>query len=136
MNAIYILPFAAIACWISRFGEAEPDISRTVDQDWTACVEQYDVKWGDEDCSQCHSYQDTYKVFLRNKCDAPIDVQCCVQEDNKTWRCFSWYEINPGDTVAPYACKGTGKYMYWSRKAGDKGSPFPTREEVNRDHPD
>jgi hypothetical protein len=37
----------------------------------------------------------------------------------------------PKDTMIAYACEGTGKYLYWARKADDTSIFFPTDEAIN-----
>ena len=100
------------------------------ERDWNACVEKQDSKWG-SDCSNSPIDKDTYLVSLKNICSEKIDVIVCVQEIYNNLRCYTQYELPPQDTVFGYACKGTGKYLYWVREAGDKQTTFPTIEEVN-----
>ena len=90
MKFIFTLPVLMFGIYLFPNMTEGEDTVATQD-DWTDCVEQYDSKWGDEDCSQCHAFADTYKALLRNKCSEAIDLKCCVQEENKTWRCFAWF---------------------------------------------
>jgi len=99
-------------------------------QELTECVKKYNAEWG-RTCSACRTEENTYTVFLRNECSQPVDIKCAVQETEKRWRTFSRLGVAPGDTMLAYACYGTGKYLYWVRKADDKTVVFPTDEEIN-----
>ncbi len=103
--------------------------------DYADCVVKYRSGWG-EDCSQCVNWNDSYVVYLKNVCSEKIDVMVCVQEEDKSWRRFQHSAVLPGDSVRAYACVGTGKYLSWSRKAGDEYTVFPTVEEVNKRYVD
>ena len=102
-------------------------------QNQNACVKKVKSEWG-ERCRDCSTYKDSYRVVLQNTCDEPIDLQCCVQKQYKNWRCFKYRDMKPNDTLVAYACSGTGKYLKWARKAGDKSVVFPNEDEVNRKH--
>ncbi|PCJ88088.1 MAG: hypothetical protein COA57_03780 [Flavobacteriales bacterium] len=117
-------------------------IQKNVDQDWNACIQKVNSKWGTQ-CEKCVEYKgykrvfdDTYKVWLANTCGEAVDVKCCVQEENKTWRCFFINGMGKKDTLEAYACKGTGKYLKWTKKAGDSEISFPSDEEVNEQYKD
>ena len=107
---------------------------RMPEQDWTDCLVKYKSEWG-EATTRCNG-PDTYKVYLRNSCTESIDVLVCVQEADKSWRPFSHNGMAPSDSMVGYACKGTGKYLWWARKAGDMEILFPTIDEVNEQYPD
>lgn len=98
--------------------------------DYKACIKKYNSAWGEE-CKQCTSYNNSYKVFLRNTCDEKVDVKVAVQEVDKRWKTFTHNEMAPNDTMIAYACNGKGKYLYWARKAGDKSVDFPTDAQIN-----
>ena len=98
--------------------------------EWNNCLEKYGSAWG-EDCLKCQYKKDTYKVKLRNTCTDALDVVVCVQEEDKTWRYSTFNGVPPKDSVIAYACKGTGKYLKFVRKAGDKAIILPTADQVN-----
>ncbi len=106
------------------------EFNNSSEKDWSECLEKYDSKWGDY-CEYCEDYEDSYKVFLRNICSEEIDVLVSVQNETKTWQVFSRNEMKPQDTLVAYSCKGTGKYLYWVRKAGDTEVVFPSVTEIN-----
>lgn len=100
---------------------------------YSECVVKYRSAWG-EDCSQCPSYNDSYVVYLKNRCKESIDVMVCVQEETKEWKRFQHTSVAAGDSLRAYACVGTGKYLAWARKAGDELTVFPSIEQVNEDY--
>jgi hypothetical protein len=67
-------------------------------------------------------------------CAENIDVKVAVQERTMRWRTFSQNNMAPGDSISGYACTGTGKYIFWSRTAGDKTVVFPTDEEIEKEY--
>jgi len=109
--------------------------SAIADRDWNECVEKYDSKWG-ATCKNCTFTKDTYRVSLKNICEEKIDVMCCVQEKYKNWKCYTLTELASQDTIIGYACEGTGKYLFWAKKAGDNEIGFPSIEEVNKTYTD
>ena len=94
------------------------------------CLVKVKSNWG-EVCNQCENSNDTYVVYIKNKCDKKLDVMIGVQEAGQWWRLSTFYGVNSSDTLRVYACKGTGKYLKWARLAGDKSYEFPTQTEVN-----
>jgi hypothetical protein len=72
-------------------------------------------------------------VNLKNVCSEKIDVKVAVQERSNRWRTFNMNNMAPGDTISGYACEGTGKYVFWTRQAGDKTIEFPSDEEISKD---
>ena len=105
------------------------------DRDWNECLEKYDSKWGKE-CKNCMVAKDTYRVSLRNVCSETIDCMVCVQEKYLNWRCYTLLTLEPQDTIYGYACKGSGRYLYWVKQAGDSQITFPTVDEVNSTYAD
>ncbi|MEO5571197.1 MAG: hypothetical protein ABIT08_11330 [Bacteroidia bacterium] len=97
---------------------------------YSNCLKKTSSKWADN-CQQCFSAANTYRVYLTNVCDENLDVKIGVQETTKKWRTFMRTNLAPKDSVSAYACVGTGKYIFWARKAGDKEIIFPTDEEIN-----
>lgn len=98
--------------------------------DWNLCLEKYASAWG-EDCAKCQYKKDTYKVKLKNTCTDALDVVVCVQEADKSWRYSAFNGVPPRDSVIAYACKGTGKYLKFVRKAGNKEIILPTADQIN-----
>ena len=103
------------------------------DRDWNACIQKYRSEWG-EPCSKCTYSNDIYKVYLKNVCEVDIDMALAVREEDKSWNCFYFQNLAPGDTVSGYACRGAGKYLFWGKKAGDKNISFPTCQEINEQY--
>lgn len=102
-------------------------------QDWNSCVDKINSEWG----GQCLNYgmsEAKYTVRLKNTCNEKVDLMCCVQYENTRWQCFYRMDMGQTDTLNAYACKGSGKYLKWVRKAGDVTTKFPTREQVNNDY--
>lgn len=97
---------------------------------YSNCLKKTSSRWADN-CQQCYSASKTYRVYLTNVCDETLDVKIGVQENTKKWRTFIRTKLLPRDSVSAYACVGTGKYIFWARKAGDKEITFPTDEEIN-----
>ncbi|HKR06724.1 MAG TPA: hypothetical protein VJY62_18965 [Bacteroidia bacterium] len=97
---------------------------------YSNCLKKTSSKWADN-CQQCFSSSNTYRVYLTNVCQETLDVKIGAQETTKKWRTFIRTTLAPGDSVSAYACVGTGKYIFWARKAGDKEIVFPTDEEIN-----
>ncbi len=106
---------------------SKPDFQNV---DWNDCLEKYGSAWG-EDCLKCPYKKDTYKVKLKNTCTDALDVVVCVQEIDKTWKYSLFNGVPPRDSVIAYACKGTGKYLKFVRKAGNKEIILPTADQVN-----
>ncbi len=101
--------------------------------DMSDCLKKYNYKWG-QNCTQCYNSSKSYTAYFRNVCKETIDIKCAVQEKHKRWRTFLRNHLAPNDTLAAYACEGTGKYMYWVRKADDNSVTFPSDEEINSEY--
>lgn len=102
-------------------------------KDWNSCVIKENSSWG----GRCLSYgysEDMYNVNLVNKCSEKVDLMCCVQRTNGQWRCFYRMDMSSSDTLSAYACKGTGKYLKWVRKAGEVEVKFPSQDQVNQQY--
>jgi hypothetical protein len=104
--------------------------ARLQEDDLTKCFVKVKHEWS-KPCAQCADYKKSYRVYFRNNCAEKLDVKCAAQEIDLRWRTFSRLSVAPGDTVTAYACKGTGKYLYWVRPAGDESQPFLSDEEIN-----
>lgn len=119
--------------WIILLSVAIPGIfcaafiNKTQDED---CIVKTRSAWGLKQF-QCTKWVDSYAVTLKNNCKYPLDVMVCVQESNKHWRNFNFTGLASNDTLVAYACEGTGKYLYWTKRAGDTETKFPTIQEVD-----
>lgn len=102
--------------------------------DMRDCLEKYKSKWGDP-CTGCDKFRDTYTIYLKNVCEENIDVKIAVQNKNKTWRIIDKENIASGDTLVAFSCEGTGKFLKWVKKAGDREIVFPTNQEIFKQYP-
>ena len=96
------------------------------------CIQKSSFQWG-SNCKSCYNSSKSYRVNLKNVCSEKIDVKVVVQERTKRWRSFYLNNMAPGDTISGYACEGTGKYVFWTKAAGDNNIVFPTDEEIAND---
>ena len=103
------------------------------DEGTDRCLEKHNSGWGEKHY-RCTEFKDSYRVTLRNTCDDQLDVLVAVQESNKKWRDFFFRGVEPKDTVIGFACEGTGKYMFWTRPAGNTEIKFPTLQEINDEY--
>lgn len=119
---IFSVVLVVTALFFAEVGKGDDDINH--------CLVKYKSEWSKE-CSQCLDYSKSYKAYFRNECAKKIDVKVAAQEADKRWKTFVRLEMNPKDTVVAYACKGTGKYLYWVRESGDNTVVFLTDDEIN-----
>ncbi len=103
------------------------------DIDYNTCITKVDYKWGAE-CKGCTTGGKTYKVRFVNTCAETLAVKIAVQEEHKRWRTFTRPAVMPNDTISGFACLGTGKYLYWTKKSNDNTLEFPSDEEINATH--
>jgi len=101
-------------------------------QEEEECLKKSSSQWG-SNCGACYNSSKSYRINLANLCDRSIDVKLAVQEKTLKWRTFNVNNLAPGDTISGYACEGTGKYVSWSRTAGDRTIIFPTDEEIEKE---
>lgn len=107
------------------------------DQSYADCLVKTASRWG-APCEHCNSYVDgykrdfsgTYQLDLRNACGDVIEVKVAVQEKNGTWRTFPVKALGPSETMSAFACEGSGKYMYWVRRANDTEIVLPSDREI------
>ena len=107
------------------------------DQSYSDCLVKTSSKWG-APCDKCESYTEgfkrdfsgTYQIELKNVCKDLIEVKVAVQEKNGTWRTFPIKALGPEESVSAYACEGSGKYLYWVRRANDTEIILPTDREI------
>ncbi len=99
---------------------------------YAQCLEKSSSEWG-SNCGSCYNSAKSYRVNLKNVCTDKLDVKVAVQERSNRWKTFNQTNLAPGDSVSGYACEGTGKYVFWTRKAGDNTTEFPTEEEIEKE---
>jgi hypothetical protein len=101
--------------------------------DPTACIVQRSTRWG-VPCETCQVYRDgfrrdhsgTFVIELANTCTEMIEVKVAVQEENGVWRTYPVKALEPGSTMEAFACKGTGRYLYWVRRLDDADVTLPS----------
>lgn len=106
-------------------------------QDPNDCVEKISSAWG-EVCEKCEyykegfkrSYDQTYQATFQNVCGAKVELKVAMQEENGTWRTFPVKVLDPEKTFTAYACKGSGKYMYWVRPLDDREIVLPSDRDI------
>ena len=139
-NLAFLTLLAIVTAFICVSLRNKPEKLEPVQEELSTCLIKAKAEWGQkcQDCGEFKgyhiSYDETYKVFLTNTCDQHIDVKVCVQEKDFSWKCFHFEDMTPSDTLQAWACKGTGKYLKWVKKAGDHELVFPTNEEVQEQY--
>lgn len=100
------------------------------------CLVKVGSAWG-EVCDRCEAYKGfrrdwsgTFKVELRNDCSETVELKVAMQEEGGSWRTFPIRVLEPGESTWAFACKGTGKYQYWVRKANDLEIVLPSDAEI------
>lgn len=107
------------------------------DQSFSDCLVKTKSTWG-APCDKCESYIEgfkrdfsgTYQIEMKNACKDVIEVKVAVQEKNGTWRTFPIRALGPEETLEAFACEGSGKYLYWVRRANDTEIILPTDREI------
>ena len=128
MKKTFLITLSAIVL-ISVFGFITKQ-----EVDYSEFAKKHASYWGLKG-TQCGDYTpDSYTVVLKNVGTEKIDLKIAVQEKNKKWRCFNHESVAPNDTVIGYACTGTGKFLKWVKKTGDRTTVFPTDIEVNEQY--
>jgi hypothetical protein len=100
------------------------------EEDLAKYIVKYKSEWG-KSCLQCMESKGTYRVYLKNTYTEKLDIKVGVQEKDKRWRIFQRLNFSPNDTIVGYACKGTGKYMVWTKLSSDSSTELPTDGEIN-----
>jgi hypothetical protein len=103
--------------------------SQDVEDKYAECLKKSSSSWG-SNCGSCYNSSKSYRINLKNTCTEKLDVKVAVQERSMKWKTFNQINLAPGDTISAYACEGTGKYVFWTRKAGDNNIIFPTDAEI------
>lgn len=106
------------------------------DQSYADCVSKVGSSWG-QPCEKCEIYEGykrdystVYQAQFRNICGEMLEVKVAMEESNGVWRTFPIRALMPGDTLSAYACRGTGKYMYWARRVNDTEIILPTDGQI------
>ena len=71
----------------------------------------------------CSAFGDSPETAVR-------EVKVAMQEENGTWRTFPIKALGARESMTAYACKGTGKYMYWVRRVNDTEILLPSDQEI------
>jgi hypothetical protein len=100
------------------------------EEDLAKYIVKYKSEWG-KSCLQCMESKGTYRVYLKNTYSEKLDIKVGVQEKDKRWRIFQRLNFSPNDTIVGYACKGTGKYMVWTKLSSDSSTELPSDGEIN-----
>ena len=111
------------------------------DQTYADCLVKATSSWG-QPCEKCEiysgykrDYSTVYQLELRNICDEMMEVKVAMEETNGTWRTFPVKVLAGGDTLAAFACRGTGKYLYWARRVNDTEIILPSDGEIVSTYP-
>ena len=111
------------------------------DQSYADCVAKATSSWG-QPCDKCEiytgykrDYRSVYQLELRNICGEMLEVKVAVEEQNGTWRTFPVRTLASGDTLTAFACRGTGRYLYWARRVNDTEIVLPTDGEIVSAYP-
>lgn len=107
------------------------------DQSYSQCLTKVKSEWG-KPCEKCEDYkegwkrsfEETYKLELKNTCGEMVEVKVAVQEKSGTWRTFPIKALAAGQSMEAFACHGTGKYLYWVRKVNDTEIILPSDQEI------
>lgn len=100
------------------------------DEDLAKYVVKYKSEWG-KVCLQCMESKGTYRVYFRNTYTDKLDVKVCVQEKDLRWRIFQRLNFAPNDTMVGYACKGSGKYIVYTKLSSDTSTELPSDATIN-----
>jgi hypothetical protein len=123
---LLLVAMVLIAFWAGAQGHDRSD-----------CLVKVSSKWGSV-CERCEYYTDGYKrdysgtfrIELRNTCREILEVKVAMQEKDGTWRTFPVRALAPDETLDAFACRGSGKYLYWVRKADDTEIVLPSDQEI------
>lgn len=107
------------------------------DMDANDCIVKASSSWG-KPCEKCEFYKEGYKrdfsgtylIELQNTCPQLVEVKVAMQEKNGTWRTFPVKALAANETMAAFACQGTGKYLYWVRRVNDTEIVLPSDQEI------
>lgn len=113
------------------------------DRDYSTCIVKSNTEWGAV-CERCEyykdgyvrSYDETFTLTLKNVCTERVEVKVAMQEKNGKWRTFPVHFLEKDQSFKAYACKGSGKYLYWVRRADDSELILPTDAEIISEYKD
>ena len=83
---------------------------RAQDQSYSQCLTKVKSEWG-KPCERCEDYkegwkrsfEETYKLELKNTCGDMVEVKVAVQEKGGTWRTFPILSlIHISEPTRPY----------------------------------
>lgn len=111
--------------------------STAQDRDRSDCVVKTNSAWG-QACEPCQFYtadmkrdhSGTFSIELQNTCNDLLEVKVAMQEQGGTWRIFPTRVLAGNESLNAFACKGTGKYMYWARRVNDTELVIPTDQQI------
>lgn len=124
--------FTLLTCTIFSITLSAQTDNNPVKDKYAECLKKSSSAWG-SNCGSCYNSAKSYRINLKNACDDKIDVKVAVQERSNRWRTFNKNNMMPGDSISSYACEGTGKYVFWTRRAGDNTITFPTEDEIDKE---
>ena len=55
-----------------------------------------------------------------------MEVKAAIQEDDGVWRTYPVKVLVPGESFKATACRGSGRYMYWTKRLDDPGVMLPS----------
>lgn len=132
MTRTLIITALSSLLWIS---------AKAQDQSYADCLSKVSSSWG-QPCEKCEiytgykrDYSTVYQVQFRNICGEMLEVKVAMEESNGMWRTFPVKALAAGDTMSTYACRGTGKYMYWARRVNDTEIILPTDGQIASAYP-
>ena len=105
-------------------------INSNAQKNYNTCLKRLNTSFG-EATEKCTYSKDIFKAEYQNTCNEAVDVAIALQRTDKKWDCFYYDAVKPNAKVNVFVCKGTGKSLKWVKKAGDKETTFPTKEEIN-----
>jgi len=126
LRLITILSFILFFVYTLPVANERPEKDQ---DDYATCLSKSSSAWA-SNCGMCINSSKSYRINLKNVCDEKLDVRLAVQERSMQWKTYNLNNMAPGDTISGYACEGTGKYVFWTRKAGDNTIVFPTEAEI------
>lgn len=107
------------------------------DRDYSDCVVKESSSWG-QVCKNCEyykegfrrSYEETFTVAFKNICRENVEIKVAMQESNGTWRIYPIKMLTQNQVFEAYACRGSGKYLYWVRRVDDTEVILPSDSEI------
>ena len=113
------------------------------DRDYSECVIKEKTAWGVK-CEKCEyykdsyvrSYDETFVLTLKNVCTEAVELKVAMQEKSGKWRTFPVKFLQHNESFDAYACKGSGRYLYWVRRADDTELLLPTDSEILSEYQD